>query len=427
MAHERSSLARHTQHGSPGPIRQLGTLLAVAACVVLVSAIGVVAYAAIDLGATLKQGSTVLAGQDAAPPDIGELDDVGVNIMLAGLDACENWIQGTFGSRCPADQDYGEADRDAALNDVNMIVHISPEPRRVTVISIPRDLVTSQPECTNQDGVTSPEQYAVTFNEANSRGQIQCIVDSAEQLTGLDIDYGATITWGGVIAVTDVIGGVDVCVAGEGIYDDDTGTYLDPGKTYTLQGREALQFLRTRHGVGDGSDLARISNQQVYMTSLARKLTSKGVLTNPVTLLSLGRTVVQNVEATSSLTDPVTLARMAMAVADVPLDEFVFVQYPVLEDPSNANHVIPDTASAETLFDAIEANEPITLTAGTGSNGAVVEGEDGATSTPTDTATEPETTDPLTPTATATSTAGQQGSNVFGTDASQTTCSSGNG
>ena len=82
-----------------------------------------------------------------------------------------------------------------------------------------------------------------------------------------------------MIEITNAIGGVDVCLA-NGIKDPYTG--IDwPAGNRTIQGVEALQFLRTRHGVGNGGDLGRISNQQQYMSRLARKLVSEEVLTNP--------------------------------------------------------------------------------------------------------------------------------------------------
>jgi hypothetical protein len=75
-------------------------------------------------------------------------------------------------------------------------------------------------------------------------------------------------------ALSSAVGGVDVCVV-ERIDDDYTGLHLDPG-TYSLSGMDALAFLRTRHGVGDGSDLGRISSQQTFLASLMRTLQSSG-------------------------------------------------------------------------------------------------------------------------------------------------------
>jgi anionic cell wall polymer biosynthesis LytR-Cps2A-Psr (LCP) family protein len=147
-----------------------------------------------------------------------------------------------------------------------------------------------------------------------------------QKLTGLTIPYLAMIDFKGVIEMSNAIGGVEVCVA-KAINDKYTSTYLEPGK-HVLQGRAALQFLRTRHGVGDGSDLSRISNQQVFLTSLVRKVRSAGVLTNPVYLYSLANAAARNMTLSSSLTDLNTMVAIATALKDVELEKMTFLQVP---------------------------------------------------------------------------------------------------
>ena len=82
----------------------------------------------------------------------------------------------------------------------------------------------------------------------------------------------------------------------EPIDDDDTGLHLDAG-THTLSGIDALAFLRTRHGVGDGSDLGRISNQQTFLASLMRTVQSSGTLDDPVKLYSIAKAVSSNMRS----------------------------------------------------------------------------------------------------------------------------------
>ena len=110
------------------------------------------------------------------------------------------------------------------------------------------------------------------LNASYWNGGLACTAPTVEELTGESIEFAAAIRWTGVINMSDAIGGVDVCVAGD-INDGNTGLHLTAG-THTLQGAEALQFLRIRHGIGDGSDLGRISNQQQFMSSMVRKLQS---------------------------------------------------------------------------------------------------------------------------------------------------------
>jgi LCP family protein required for cell wall assembly len=366
-----------------------------------------------------------LEGQGEVPPDIGEYEG-SVNIFLAGTDACEPEYAAIFGDRCDGPDSGGE------LNDVNMLVHISPEPRRVTVISFPRDLMIPIPSCTDDAGNTYSAMSKQPINDAFGYGGLNCVVQTVSELTGQSIPMAAKITWGGVIEITNAMGGVDVCVAGDGIFDSHTGLALEPGM-HTVQGVEALQFLRTRHGVGDGGDLGRISNQQQYMSRLVQKLMSEEVLTNPATLYNLASTTLRNVDPSTSLTNPVTLVQVALAVRDVPFDEFVFVQYPTLTDPANPNKVVPNQEAADALFAALEANQALELTGELSQGNGVVEADGGDTPPAEETPVEEPPTEPTEPTEGAeeqpapTETAVALPSSIAGQTAAQSTCSNGAG
>jgi anionic cell wall polymer biosynthesis LytR-Cps2A-Psr (LCP) family protein len=253
-------------------------------------------------------------------------------------------------------------------------------------------------------------------------------VKTISQLSGQNIPFAAKVTWGGVIEVTNAVGGVEVCLA-SGIKDKYTG--IDwPAGMRNIKGMEALQFLRTRHGVGDGSDLGRISNQQQYMSRLARKLMSEDVLSNPATLYKLATTAVENITPSKSLTNPLTLVQIALAVKNVPLDEIVFVQYPVDTDPSDPNKVVPNKSAATALWDALAANKPLKLTGDAGSNDGVVVVPPAPGATPTAT---PEATPGATPGATPTPGATAPvddsialPSAITGSTGAQETCSNGN-
>ncbi|WP_415113157.1 LCP family protein [Microbacterium sp.] len=406
-SHRRRPVARHGMLRTPHPLRQLLTMIGVALGVIVVSGAGVAAYAAFDFTTSFTKDAVDLEGQDAVPPDIGAIEG-GVNLLLAGTDACEPAYADIFGDRCEGP----EADEE--LNDVNLLLHISDEPRRVTVISFPRDLMIDIPACTNADGEDTGDTYDM-LNTAYVYGQLGCVVKTVSQLTGLDIQYAAKVTWGGVIEITNAIGGVEVCLA-SGIYDPNTGLDLEAGN-HTLAGVSALQFLRTRYGVGNGGDLGRISNQQQYMSRLARKLVSEEVLSNPATLLKLARVAVDNVTPSQSLTNPMALAQIALAVKNVPFDEIVFLQYPVYEDPNDPNRVVPDYDAADALWAALAANQPLKLTGDVSQGDGVVVVEPAT----------PGTTDPsATPTPQATETAIELPPEITGQTAAQETCSNGN-
>jgi LCP family protein required for cell wall assembly len=408
----RQTVARHGALPSPHPLALLMKILGVIVAVVLVSGAGVAAYAAYDLTATFTDDAVDLEGQAAVPPDIGAIEG-GVNLFIAGTDACEPEYAGYFGDRCTGSDAGGE------LNDVNMLVHISDEPRRVTVISFPRDLMLPIPSCTREDGSTTSAMSKQPINSAYSVGGLGCVVKTVSQLSGLNIPFAAKVTWGGVIEITNAVGGVEVCLA-SGIRDYNTG--IDwPAGNRTIQGIEALQFLRTRYGVGDGSDLGRVSNQQQYMSKLARKLVSEDVLSNPTTLYKLATIGVSNVTPSKSLTNPLTLVQIALAVKNVPFEEIVFVQYPTYSDPADPNKVVPNEGAAAALWAALAANKPLQLSGAAGSNGGVVvvPGEPTPEATPTGTPTPGATTPPA-------EEAIVLPESITGSTAAQETCSNGN-
>jgi len=368
----RRTIARHGRLRARNPFASILRVVGIALACVLVAGLGTAAYATWDLSRTFGADAQALEGQESEAPDIGSLVATkGVDLLLTGIDVCEWDSHEKFGDRCPKNESaYGEDGRqlDAGLNDVNLLVHISPEPRKVTVTAFPRDLMIPTPECTNQKtGTVSSATERDQLNNAYAKGELACVAKTIDTLTtpydaDLAIDYAATVTWNGVIEITNAIGGVDVCVA-ETIDDVEAGMlHLEGGQTHTLVGEQALAFLRSRHGVGDGGDLGRISNQQIYMSSLVRKLTSEGVLTNPGTLLSLARTALSNVDPSASLANPVTLVQIAMAAKEVPLENFVFLQYPAVTDPYDENRVAPNYDEAAKLFQMIAANDEIAPT-----------------------------------------------------------------
>ncbi|BDZ47986.1 hypothetical protein GCM10025867_02270 [Frondihabitans sucicola] len=164
--------------------------------------------------------------------------------------------------------------------------------------------------------------------------------------------------------MTNAIGGVPVCV-NKPIHDSFTNLDLPAGSS-TLQGAEALAFLRTRHGVGDGSDLGRISSQQVYLSSMLRTIKSGGVLKSPAKLYKLARAAASNMTLSNSLNNTSTMIEIGSALKDLPLQNVNFVQYPGSTGGTGvySGKVQPDVTTAGLLFDAIKADKPFTIPSG---------------------------------------------------------------
>ncbi|WP_417554791.1 LCP family protein [Microbacterium sp.] len=411
-------IARHGQLRSPSALGQLLKLTGIALAVLLVSGIGVGTFVVGGLLTTVSANAVQLDHQKELPPDIAAYKG-GFDILLTGVDTCEPKYAALFGQRCSG------KDAGGTLNDVTMLVHVSSEPRRVTVVSFPRDLMIPIPSCTDANNRTysamSKQQLNVAYEHGGEKGGLNCVAKTVSSLVGgEDIEFAAKVTFGGVIEITDAIGGVDVCLANP-IKDRFTGLDMAAGD-HTIQGLQALQFLRTRHGVGDGSDLGRISNQQQYMSSLVRKLVSGQVLGNVGTMLRLADTGLNNLETSTSLANPMTIAQIALAIKDVPFQDFVFVQYPTMYDPADPNRVIPDKRNATILWDAIKANSQLQIThENTKNDGVVV--KDTVPETPTAPATP--TTSPTDAPTDAPTDVTQLPSSIKGTSAAQVTCSNG--
>ena len=325
-----------------------------------IAVVGVVTW---DVSNQIAANGIVLTDADGNKFQAPTGDDLKgpINILLIGSDT-------------RAGQGSGFGNDTSVLADVIMLLHISADRKNAVAVSFPRDLLVPWPACPSTSGGPGYLPQALgQINATIANGGPGCTLLTVQKLTGLTIPYLAMIDFKGVIEMSNAIGGVEVCVAKE-IKDDYTFTYLKPGK-HVLQGRSALQFLRTRHGVGDGSDLSRISNQQVFLTSLVRKVRSAGVLTNPVYLYSLANAAARNMKLSSSLTDLNTMVAIASALKDVELEKMTFLQVPSrggLPAPYSGR-VAPVYEQANILFEKLQKDEPIIIEKANTGSGAVVD------------------------------------------------------
>ena len=352
----RVTIARHAHLPTPSALSTALRLLGITIAVLAVSAVAVAAFITADVLNRVDDKAVALEdATEIEPPTLGAYDaDKAFSVLIIGTDECGAVSNTLLGKRC-SDPQKG------ILNDVNLLVHVSAAPRNVTVLSLPRDLGVPVPECTREDGSVSSASSKAAINSVYGRAGLSCVAKTVSALGGIPIDFAAKISFDGVMAVTDAIGGVEVCIAGEGIRDKETAIDWPPGNR-TISGLDALLFLRTRYGVGDGSDLARISNQQQYMSRLAKKVLSQQTLTDVPTVLRLANAIADNIVPSESLSNPLRLAQLGLALKDVPFDDFAFAQYPSVTDPDNVNKVVPNRAAADTMWAAIRSGQPLQLT-----------------------------------------------------------------
>jgi LCP family protein required for cell wall assembly len=377
LKRDRSQRARAPQptviarHGRLPRSRAWKTVLGIigsSLAVVLVATGSVAGIAAYQLASQLTGNSVdINEGTEAPIPEIGAYEG-GFNMLVVGSDAY--------------------SDRDSVLNDVNILIHVSADQTSAVAVSIPRDLVVPFPSCTDPDSgkATSP-MTGRPINEALFYGGLPCAVTVVENLTGLDIQYAGMIGFDGVAAMASAVGGVDVCTTSP-IHDKYVGLDLEAG-THHLEGWQALQFLRSRHGVGDGSDLTRISSQQVFLSSLLRKLKSEDTLTNAGKLIGLTKAAAENMQLSKELTQPATIIAMAKALNKIPMDRITFVQYPGATGGTGiySGKVQPKKGLADQLFAAILADQPIGVDQAGDDRGSTTDPNATAEPTPTDTGT----------------------------------------
>ncbi|MBB5642824.1 LCP family protein [Cryobacterium roopkundense] len=342
-------IARHGRLKRSNPYATALKIVAIAMAVAVVSTSSVAAIVVWSFSNKVDENAIdIMVGETSTPARELESYENGFNILLVGIDNDE--------AQSAA---YGE--RDGTLNDVNILVHVSADHTNAVVVSIPRDLIVPHPVCTDPEtGNDFSAMAARPVNEAMSRGGLPCVVKTVSELTGLDIPYAGLVSFNDVVQMSDAVGGVPICLNAA---IDDPAAGLDlPEGTSVVAGETALAFLRSRKGVGDGSDLARISSQQIYLASLMRTVQGDGTLTRIPTLVNLANAAATNIKLSTSLADIDTMVSMALALKDIDLERLLFVQYPgTTGDADFPGKVMPLEAVADEMFAKLAADEPFAL------------------------------------------------------------------
>ncbi|MFC9685592.1 LCP family protein [Streptomyces sp. NPDC056948] len=249
------------------------------------------------LNGNIKKDALNLGDSKVAAPTPNAAGQTPLNILLIGSDARDSKENQKLGG---ARETFGAT----PLADVQMLLHLSADRTDMSVISMPRDTLVKIPKCTDPDDgkVYQATQGRTMTNQSLGHGGPGCAVATWQELTGIHIDHFIMVDFAGVVSMADAVGGVPVCVDanihsrtsdGKG-----SGLKLEKGTSY-IQGEQALQWLRTRYGFEDGSDLARAKAQHMYMNSMVRQLRDNMTLSSPNKLRRLAE------EATRAMTvDP---------------------------------------------------------------------------------------------------------------------------
>jgi len=259
----------------------------------------------------------------------------------------------------------GGADDGSARSDTAMIIHVYQGHKRAGVVSIPRDTLVERPECTDSKGTVHPAVSGAMFNSAYSTGGAACAVKTVESITGLRMDHFVEVDFSGFQRLIDDLGGIPVTTTRD-IHDPDSHLDLKAG-THTLDGEQALGLVRTRHGVGDGSDLGRIQLQQAFVKALADRMGQVGVLSDPTKLYDLADTATKAVTTDSDLASVKKLVTFADGLKGIGSSRMTMVTMPVRYDPANPNRVLLEKAKAQLVWDALKNDRPIPASATKGS------------------------------------------------------------
>ena len=200
--------------------------------------------------------------------------------------------------------DEGELNTDTLI-----IVRVPQDGSRATAISIPRDTYVHDDKYGNMKINAVYASYANDKKQELQNNNKQHLSDTdvekkaieagrtgllsaVAKLTGVDIDHYAEVGLDSFVSLTDAVGGVDVCL-NQPVDEPLSGAKFPAGRQ-TLNGQQALSFVRQRHDLPRG-DLDRIVRQQAYMASLANKTLSTGTLTNPGKLNALSKAIESSV------------------------------------------------------------------------------------------------------------------------------------
>ncbi|WP_433728324.1 LCP family protein [Nocardia sp. CA-129566] len=302
-------------------------------------------------------GFTQVSALDDHPEDVvdsgAQLGDE--NYLLVGTDTRAG-VNGQVGAGTLDDAEGARAD-------TVMLVNIPKNRSRVVVVSFPRDLDVTRPQCNGWDNdkaeYTSevfPSAMGDKLNAVYALGGPKCLVNVIRKMTGLNIGHFIGIDFAGFEAMVDQVGGVDVCTP-KPITDGILGTVLENPGRQRINGATALSYVRARHVYGEErSDYDRINRQQRFLASLLRGALSSRVLFDPGKLNGFisaftSHTFVDKVQPTDLLT-------LGRSLQKVDAGAVTFLTIPTAGTTSYGNE-IPRESDIKAIFRAVIDDQPL--------------------------------------------------------------------
>lgn len=324
----------------------VGTVvLASAVVLALVTGLGVV-FLYRHLNGNLDVQDVTSALGDERPDKV---EDAGpkepINVLVMGSDTrdCEG---------CGLDNETG-----AEASDTTLLFHLSADRERAYGVSIPRDSIVDRPDCGEDDEI--PGGTDVMWNAAFTQGGQACTIRQFEELTGVYVDHYVVVNFAGFKDMVNAIDGVEVCIP-EDIDDPAHGINIEAG-TRTLKDAEALNYVRARYTLGDGSDISRIKRQQAFIASMVKKVVSAGTLTRVDRLVGFLDAATQSLTVDPGLQNVARIGKLGLGFQDIGLDKIQFLTVPNAYYPQDSDFYgrVHWTDDAPQLWRRIAADRPL--------------------------------------------------------------------
>jgi LCP family protein required for cell wall assembly len=243
------------------------------------------------------------------------------------------------------------------LSDTTILLHLSADRKRAYGVSIPRDAMVERPDCKSKNGKSTVPGGLTQFNAAYAVGGPLCTIRTVEKITGIRINHFVVINFAGFKEMVNAVHGVEVCVPAE--VNDDVGHIHLPAGTYKVNGNQALDYVRVRHGIGAATgDIGRMKRQQAFISSMIKKVVSKGTLANPVRLYKFLDAATKSLTTDTGFAHLKELASLGSSLKSIGLDNVQFItspNEPYAPDP-NRLQLAPD---AKDVWRKIRLDKPL--------------------------------------------------------------------
>jgi LCP family protein required for cell wall assembly len=305
-------------------------------------------------------GHAVVTGLDTGISRVDPFKDMknrpqagnGMNVLVVGTDGRDRITE-------EQRKEYRLGGEPCHCTDTVMLVHISEDRDRASVVSLPRDSYAEMPEHVDATTGTVHQAHPVKLNAAYAEGGPGLTVRTVESMTGVKIDHYLEVDFTSFMKTVDAVGGVQICTA-RPMKDSYTGLDLAAGP-HELTGGQALQYVRARH-VDGASDIGRMQRQQRFLAALIDRVTSGGVLLNPVRFRQVATTMLTSVRADRGFgTEQILALAKGMRGFTPASSEFVSVPIGEMSFPVKGigSTVKWDAPKAQKLFQALRDDQPL--------------------------------------------------------------------